>query len=405
MSVALTICADAISETASDNLPMRFDAETEVLRRDLEAARQQVLVEDPGLAAQSCFVFARLEEIITDCGNAARDWPGHFGLWKARRPSYLAEHRDYRSARIYGMRMLLAMGLAISIWAVTRWPSGSQLILFMAVVCSLLSLLENAPVLGTALLKSAFFCFAAGLIESFWLMQQGEGFLLLAAALGVFLLPAAYAYQHPRLTGGAVISMLIFYGLTMPANRMNYDIVAFLNNGMALLCAVGCGFFAFHAVPSLSETERSWSVRRAVRRDLAGVAGLPLAEQHWATLMMDRFRLLDRSGLKEPETMEALAEAQAALQLGMRRIRLRDLIPKGKCESNQRIVEPAFRQFHKLARRPAVVADAFRIACRELKESTTGATAQCRAWKAEVVGDMEEMIRLIEGVRSFAQKQ
>src|SRR5262249_302178 len=134
---------------------------------------------------------------------------------------------------------------------ITQWPAGSQMILFMGIVCSLLSLMEHAPVMGAAFLKSAFFCFTMAIVETFWLMQKGEGFLFLAGVLGLFLLPAAYAYRHPRLVGSAVVSMLIFYGLSNPSNQMHYDIIAVLNNGMALLCAAACGFFAFHAVPSM----------------------------------------------------------------------------------------------------------------------------------------------------------
>ncbi len=410
MREALASWANAVDAKPAEALSVQIAAEAGALQMVVVAVRKEVLAINSESTSQDCFILARLEEILVEARNAVHDWACLFGVKKVGRPSILAVHRDYRTATIYAGRMLFAMGLAIAIWALSEWPSGSQLILFIAVVCSLLSLLEHAPVLGAAFLKSALFCFVVSLLESFCLLQYGEGFPILAAGLAVFLLPAAYAYQHPRLIGSAVVSMLIFYGLTMPSNQMRYDIIGSLNNGLALLCAVGCGFFAFHAVPSLTPIQRRLSVMRAIRRDLArgGFVGQSIAQQRWATLMFDRLRLIDRSGeVNDAQSGAAAAhdEAVVALQLGMRQIRLRELIASGGSASERKIVQKVFRELRKMARKPNEVIQTLHAACGGLRQPTPDATNQRRDWKAEVLGEIEEMILLIEGGRTCAVKQ
>jgi uncharacterized membrane protein YccC len=290
--------------------------------------------------------------------------------------------------------MFLAMSLAGVVWFITQWPSGPQFILFIAVVCSLLSLVDHAPELGFPFLKSAVFCAVMAYVETFWLLQKGEGFLLMALMLGVFLLPAAYAYRHPRLIGGAVVSMLIFYGLTMPANQMNYDIAAFLNNGLALLAATACGFFAFHAVPSLNARARRFWLLYAVRGDLArhGQVSGVLSEQGWTSLMFDRLRLLHRAA-REPAEMAGLPAAEnemlISLQLGLRRRSLHAHLASGNLSpSTALVVADALREFRKISDEPQVVAPQLHSAClrfeelagqiKNLSESAAGALAEIR---------------------------
>jgi uncharacterized membrane protein YccC len=275
-----------------------------------------------------------------------------------QRDSCLAVHQDYVTAFIYGLRMFLAMGLASITWYVTQWPSGPQFILFIAVVCSLLSLVDHAPRLGFTFVKSAIFCAVMAYVEAFWLLPRSEGFLMLAAMLGLWLLPAAYSYRHPRLIGGAVVSMLIFYGLTLPSNQMNYDIVVFLNNGIALVAATVCGFFAFHAVPSLTPKARQFWLLRAVRNELAQRkhADDILSEQRWTSRTFDRLRLLHRSAPMD-DALEAENEMLVSLQLGLRQRRLTGWLNADSFTPEVKTaVTGVLHEFHEISRHPNVLA-------------------------------------------------
>lgn len=365
------------------------------LRRDIADFRNTASSPAMKEAISTRFVLDRLDELLEDFDRAIQDWAGLFGPWTARRESRLAVHLDFQSAFVYGVRMFLAMGLASVLWFVTKWPSGSQFILFIAVVCSLLSLVDYAPMLGAPFLKSATFCAVMAYVEAFWLFPNGEGFLSLALMLGLFLLPAANAYRHPRLLGGAVVSMLIFYGLSMPANQMNYEISAFLNNGIALLCAAACGFFAFHAVPSLEPSAKRFWLLRAVRTDLARnehSEGI-LSEQGWTSRMFDRLRLLHRTANAASDVLDAENEMLVSLQLGLRQRRLNALLHALPPE-DANIVAAVFHEFRKIARHPNIVALFLRSACIRFEDMIGSSSKNSESVSA--LAEMWEMTFLLE---------
>jgi uncharacterized membrane protein YccC len=393
---AKTISADEPAQPAT-----AIVQEIAILRGTMAARRQMASGETTSGVISSRFLIDRVDELLEEFSLAAQDWAGLFGAWTARRASHLAEHKDYRSAAIYGLRMFLAMSLAGVFWFITQWPSGPQFILFIAVVCSLLSLVDHAPQLGLPFLKSAAFCAIMAYVETFWLWQKGEGFVFLALMLGVFLLPAAYAYRHPRLIGGAVVSMLIFYGLSMPANQMNYDIAAFLNNGLALLLATAGGFFAFHAVPSLTPVARQFWLLHAVRNDLARdrrVDG-PRAEQSWTSRMFDRIRLLHRAAANEagtPAWLEAENEMLLSLQLGLRQRGLSARLKAGGLTPDfTTAVTDALQEFRFITRHPGVVAVWMRSVCAHCEE-VIGRAEQKPERAVGALAEMWEMTHLLE---------
>ncbi len=398
----LTACAEAVSATEAPDRTFFIGDGVSKLREELATTRRLLPSEPTPEVVSAQFILGRLDEILKELAHAAQDWAGLFGPWTARRASHLAAHRDYHTAFVYALRMLLAMALASAIWFITEWPAGSQFILFIAVVCSLLSLLDHAPILGFAFLKSALFCATMAYVETFWLLQKAEGFPVMALALGLFLLPAAYAYRHPRLHGSAVVSMLIFYGLTMPANQMNYDVSAFLNNGLALLSAAACGFFSFHAVPSLSPASKRSGLLRTIQNDLAqaGRGEGALSEQGWTSRMFDRLRLLHQTtGEHEPpEDMRGPENVVlTSLQLGLRQRRLRALLREGDMVPGAaELVVTALRQFRRLSRQPEAVADSLRSACARLQESLENSLGTLREGSLAALAEMREMVLLIE---------
>ncbi len=398
--------AGAISEEAAKNLATNLEEDIKRLRTEITTAREINFGPDARAVISNRFLLDRLDEILEEFVGAVQDWAGLFGPWTARRATHLAEHQDYRSAFIYGWRMFLTINLAGLLWFLTQWPSGSQFVLFIGIVCSLLSLVDYAPLMGFPFIKSAIFCAIAAYVEAFYLLQKNEGFLFMALMLGLFLLPAAYAYRHPRLIGGAVVSMLIFYGLTNLANQMNYDIVAFLNNGIAFLVAAACGFFAFHAVPSLDAKARQFWLLHAVRSDLAriGHASGVLADQSWTSRMFDRLRLLHRSAGSQsgtPEVLEAENEMLISLQLGLRLRRLSERIKAGEMTTDAAtVVGDVLHEFREISRHPGVVALFIRSACIQFQE-VIGTSEKVSANTVGALAEMWEMTMLLETTTRF----
>lgn len=347
------------------------------------------------------FLLDRLDEVLSEFALAMQDWAGLSGEWTARRETRLSVHTDYVTALIYGTRMFLAVTLAGVFWWLSEWPSGPTLVLFTAVVCSLLSLLDQAPRLGFPFLKSAVFCAIMAYVETFWLLPAGEGFFVLALMLGLFLLPAAYAYRHPRLVGGAVVSMLIFYGLSTPSNPMSYDIVAFLNNGIALLCATAWGFYIFHAVASLGPAARQFWLLRAMRWELAHPekSGSILSEQAWTSRTFDRLRLLHRAGAETPggnDLLEAENEMLVGLQLGLRQKRLNaHLQDQSLAPEIRAAVVGTLHEFREISRHANVLALFLHSLCARLEE-TVRQDGKCRGNALSALAELSEMSRLLE---------
>jgi len=374
--------------------------ELTTLREEIAALRARHHGNPASEKMSDRFVLDRLGEILEELEEAVYDWAGLYGSWKPRRPSCVAQHRDYYTAALHALRVFVAVGMASGIWFITQWPSGSMLILFICIVLALLSLQENAPDLGFSFIKSATFCACVAYVDAFWIWQKAEGLGILVLSLGVFLVPATYAYRHPRLLGSSVVSMLIFYGLANPANQMTYDISAFLNNGLALLTAAACGFLSFHIVRPLTPHARRILLVRSMRRELAS-ATLPagfVSEQRWTACTFDRLRLLHRATSQLPTAPADSREDQmlTGLQLGLRQIRLRELLDAdGMSREVAREIHGVFRHFRTLARHPEKVAGFLRATSERLGQRFTGTTAIPES-QLQAVAELQEMTALLE---------
>lgn len=374
--------------------------ETAMLRREIDVLRNRATSKIPH-AVSDRFLLDQLDGILLDLDHVMRDRAGLYGTWSAPRPSCLSMHRDRLLAVLYALRIFLAMGLATGFWFATQWPSGSSFLLFLAVVCSLLSLLDHAENLGMAFLKSVLVCFAASFIELFWILQNGEGFPFICMALGLFLVPAAYAYTHPRLTGSAVISMLLFYGLVSPANPMVYDISAFLNDASAFLAAAAFGFFAFYLISSPSSATRQHMLLKAMWRDLQHVSDWKdaLREQRWVSLAFDRLRILHRFGSKKDQTQIATQEAllHAGLLWGLRQIGLRKFLEE-RCGGTEAI--RAIEQMLEISRdsfqRPVAVADEIKQTIFKLQSAMQRSDDNAKKTMIRVLAELQEMSFLLQ---------
>lgn len=397
VNVLLTKTRDLLLRSAED---LSLESVPNMLAR-IREVRRAVIVQQAGVSMDSVserFLLDRLDDVLDQFYYALQDWAGLFGGWTTRRDVKLSVHRDYSMAFVYGLRMFVALSAASAIWFITAWPTGSFFILNTGVACAVLSLANPAPAPGSALLKSALFCAVMAFIETFWLTQRGEGFGFLALVMGIFLLPVAYVYRHPDLVGSAIISMLVYYGMALPANNMHYDVITLLNNGLAGLGAVACGFFAFRIVPTLTPAQRRTGLLRAVRRELADGT---TSEQSWVLRLFDRLRLLHRAAAAAQDTGAfAAAEHQMllGLQLGLRQRRLRAHFCAGSLSAAEAgMVAGVLREFHEVARHPGVVAFFLRSTCVAIQDGKDKISKAMSCALAE----MWEMTLLLETCAGF----
>jgi uncharacterized membrane protein YccC len=317
------------------------------------------------------FILLRLDEMLADAENV-------LGAFKAlqqpqgfTQPARLKIHHDTPTAWMAALRMALAMTMASIVWVATGWPSGSQFVLLTGVISSLLTLQEDPRHMGWNFLISACLCTAVSFIDVYWILQKGEGFFVIALALGLFLVPAAYFYRKPSLVGAAVPSMLIFYGLVGFSNQMTYDISLFLNNAVGFICATGLVYFTFHAVLPPPHPARCLHLLRNVWRDIEEMDGGcdPLREQGWVSLVCDRIRLLHHFGAKETRVAHE-REARLGLQLGLRRLRLQSLFLSTAASDLRSLLKPVLKLTRKLSTSPDSLILAISRACGRLERSS-----------------------------------
>jgi uncharacterized membrane protein YccC len=322
------------------------------------------------------FLLLRLDEMLVDAENV-------LGASKALHrppgftpPSRLKIHHDVPTAWMAALRMALAMTMASIVWVATGWPSGSQFVLLTGVISSLLTLQEDPRHMGWNFLTSALLCTAVSFIDVYWILQKGEGFLVVALALGLFLVPAAYFYRKPGLVGAAVPSMLIFYGLVGFSNQMTYDISLFLNNAVGFICATGLVYFTFHAVLPPAHPARC---RHSLR------------EQGWVSLVCDRIRLLHHFGAKETRTANE-QEARLGLQLGLRRLRLQALFLSTATSELRYMLKPVLKMTRRISTSPKSLILAISRACSRLERYSK---PDDPLWK-EAVAELFEMKLLLQ---------
>ncbi len=344
------------------------------------------------------FILLRVEEVLREIEALENAWDSLDNPQKGTCPSKLIFHQDRGVAMAAALRMALAMGFASLFWVVVGWSSGAGFVLFTAVVAGLLSLQEDPRTLGWNFLKGASICAVVAFFDLFWLLQRGEGFLLMAIALGLFLVPASYIYRKPALRGSSACNVLLFYALLSPSNQMTYDVISFLNNSVSLLFASGFAFFAFHVILPPSPAARCFSLLKDIWRDLEQMVDTsgPLGEQKWVSLLGDRIRLLHRFSTPERRLANDL-QAHLGLQLGLRRLRLQHLIHQTDSASLHPTIQPVLRRMMCISSAPYIVVEEIGRACQRLEKHT-----QNRPLAQEMLAELHELSALLNGQKNLS---
>jgi uncharacterized membrane protein YccC len=299
-----------------------------------QAADGLTNADEPALITDR-IVADRLHDLLHHFGTAVKDMlriEGHYA-WE---PSMsLNFHQDHRLAWINAARAFLAIGLAGAFWFASAWPAGSNLLIFVAVICSLFASLPNPDKLGITFFFATVAAITSAFICQFFMLPYIDGFPLLALCVGLFLIPAGLliANPSPGVTGFGLAYGFNFLGTCRLLNPMDYDISTFLNNSLATLAGVVCGVLAYMLfIPPNPEAARRYVAHRA-RRGLEIIATLREIPPAWAwqTRMLDRISRLSQpanpSGTFTDEWYEA---GIATLNLGNEVLRLRHLLEEGK---------------------------------------------------------------------------
>lgn len=227
-----------------------------------------------------------------------------------------------------GVRAALTLGTLSIAWYWLAWPSALEAVLLATVLCGLAAS-SPRPVL---MVKQFLTGFALGTplayISLFWLLSQGNGFPMLMLGLLPFLALGSYLKCLPKYAGVGAGMTIVLANAINPQNQMNYDIVAFLNNGIARILglALAAAFFQLVLPEHTMGSPRhiAAALWREARR--ACDAKLPHLKQRYENRIRDLLNLLNTLSPAQAELKQAItAQAITLLELGLAVINLRTL--------------------------------------------------------------------------------
>ena len=273
--------------------------------------------------------FDRLDDLFDDLTLAVEGLTGLLHKRASSRQVKLAYHIDWRWAAINGVRATLAVWLAAALWIFTAWPAGGMMIGAIVPTVGLLSLRDRPDLDALEFVKGISLATLAGLFCLLYVLPHISGFPLLVVVLGTFIFWGALQTTHPQRAFLGVGFLVFFLTLLAPTNAMRYDIAAFLNNSLAVLCGAALTSIIHRVVLPIHPRQHVRTLVANIRSDVQAIAGQwpTVSLAAWETRMHDRLlqlaaRLRTAGGPGE----DLLHGTHAALRIGREIIRLRELL-------------------------------------------------------------------------------
>ncbi|RAI60942.1 FUSC family protein [Roseicella frigidaeris] len=216
-------------------------------------------------------------------------------------------HLDYGMAALSGLGATLAILLGSVFWIATGWADGVTVPQIAGVFCCLLAAMDD-PV--PAMRQFMLFVLAAAAIAfayQFAVFPMLDGFLPLAAALGLTLIPAGILLATPaRYLIGMGLCVNIPFMLTLQS-RLSLDAAGFLNANIALVLAIALAMLTSALVRSVGAEA---SARRLLHRGWARIAAAAARPRPGDPGRIQR-QLIDTLGLLAPRLAALGAGSQA----------------------------------------------------------------------------------------------
>ena len=166
-------------------------------------------------------------------------------------------------ALLTGGRAFVAILLVGAFWIASAWPYGSSALTFVAVVCALFTMTPNPPRAAKGMTLGFSAGFLAALSFKFLVLPSLDGFVLLCAGLAPVLMAGLYLSAHPKWADAGAGFVIFFTTMLAPGNTMQWNPVAFLNEGGATIMGILVAVVMFE---TLVPTTGGWLKRRLARQ-------------------------------------------------------------------------------------------------------------------------------------------
>ncbi|KRB54143.1 fusaric acid resistance protein [Rhizobium sp. Root708] len=217
-------------------------------------------------------------------------------------------HKDYGMAIHSGLSVMLATFVATGIWIYTGWPQGSAAAMMAGVLCCIFSTMDDPAPMMLKFLYVAIVTVVAAFIFEYGLMPLVHGYVPLAAALGLMLVPAGLLMTRPSLALYGMGFCVNLPNMLSLQDRLNLDLASFLNSNLAMIVGmiVACGTTAL-----VRSVGAEWTAYRVLRSGWADIVAVARKADgpDFAKLL---YRMVDRFGLVAPRLATVPAESAVA---------------------------------------------------------------------------------------------
>ena len=233
---------------------------------------------------------------------------------------------DFLAASLAGAGVFAAIAAMCAFWISTGWAEGAAAATWVAIGAALSASQDNPAAAAVKFLAGTLAALAITALYLFAILPHiTTGFVPLAIALGLFLLPAGAAQGMPALVGWAMpMNMVCVTNLALTAH-FSVDFGAFASAGLASVVGI---FAAQLALTVTRPAGLAWRVTRLIRADRAALARVARgdATDHAdvLALMLDRF---DAVAIRLPGAALDDAASLIGLRLAMSVMELRTLRP------------------------------------------------------------------------------
>jgi len=317
-------------------------------------------------------------------------------------------HRDWPTARRTGVRAVIGIALAGTLWLASGWAGGGPMLMSAAIMCAIYAA-HPIPASGVRRsLLGTLLAFAAALLTRGVLLPSGAGPPLDVVVAGAFLVVGTLAMvNHRTAIAGTEFSMMFMF-MTEPGRVWTHPPEHLLTLGGGIVSGVAIATVVFALVLPVDPRRRLRALTGEIVRDLERLAAakrLPAARRWRARAYHRVLRLVVRASAADEEPETAVEGGLAAIAVGTGLLRLHSLRSDGSLPASAvDALDGALPALRSLADDPESAAAAARDAASRLGDMHTadspGGVAVSRARLAllEVAGALGSNSRFFRAV-------
>ena len=196
-----------------------------------------------------------------------------FAAWRANQKPYygvgrLSAFKDYATALRNGTRSMTAVVLGGLFAYLTAWQSGPTLLIVLASACALLSNAPSAAAASISFAQGITLSTAVAFIWEFAILPKISGYPLLFLSIAPVLAVGIYFTIIPKYSLLALGFVIFFITQLGIANEMSYNVVTYLNNGIAFTVGAWVTVLVFQVILPPNPMRDARYLTRRIRRSV-----------------------------------------------------------------------------------------------------------------------------------------